>query len=386
MSGFREAVVDLGAIAANVRRLRADIGTPHTMVVVKANGYGHGAVPIARAALEAGADWLGVAEIPEALELRSAGIDAPILAWLHGPGADFAAALAADIDLGLSSARQLQQAADAAAAAGRVASVQLKVDTGLSRNGVPECDWAEVFALAARAERAGRIRVRGIFSHLSNASPADDAEAIARFDRALAAVGDAGLAPDLVHLAATAAALRVPAARYSMVRLGIGVYGLSPFDDATSADLGLVPAMTLQGQVAAVRRVAAGAGVSYDYTWRADTDCTLVLVPFGYADGIPRQATGRARVAIGDGCHPAVGRIAMDQFVVNLGDASAAVGDPVVLFGDPAAGAPSATDWADAAGTIDYEIVTRIGPRVPRLYRGSSVERTAGDPTEGGTS
>ncbi|RNE63954.1 alanine racemase [Cryobacterium tepidiphilum] len=372
MTGFREAVVDLDAIAANVRHLRAQVGTPHTMVVVKANGYGHGAVPAATAALVGGADWLGVADIAEALELRAAGIDAPILAWLHAPEPDFAAAVAANVDLGLSSTRQLRQATDAARSAGRVASVHLKLDTGLSRNGVPEPDWATVFALAAEAERDGRLRVCGIFSHLSNASPADDAEAIARFERGLAAAADAGLAPELTHLAATAAALRVPEARYTMVRLGIGAYGLSPFDDATSADLGLVPAMTLQGQLASVRRVPEGTGVSYDYTWRADSDTSLALVPFGYADGIPRQASGRAEVALDSGCHPAVGRIAMDQFVVNLGGTPAAVGDRVVVFGDPATGVPSATDWANAASTINYDIVTGIGNRVTRRYTGGA--------------
>ena len=368
MTGYREAVVDLGAISANVAHLRAVTGTPHTMAVVKANAYGHGAVPVALAALAGGADWLGVADIEEALELREAGIPAPILAWLHDPDADFTAAIAADIDLGVSSASQLRQVADAAAAFGRTASVQIKLETGLSRNGVHESEWGAVLGLAADLERAGRVRVRGIFSHLSNASPADDAEAIARFDRGLAVAAAVGLAPELTHLAASAAALRLPAARYSMVRLGISIYGLSPFADASSADLGLVPAMTLRGLVAAVRQVSAGAGVSYDYTWRAPVDSRLALVPLGYADGIPRQASGRAQVSIDQRRHPVVGRIAMDQFVVSVGEDAVDVGDEVVLFGDPATGVPSADEWAHAAGTINYEIVTRIGRRVPRSY------------------
>lgn len=368
MTGYREAVVDLGAITANVAHLRAVTGTAHTMAVVKANGYGHGAVPVARAALAGGADWLGVADIDEALELRGAGIQAPILAWLHDPDAAWAAAIAADIDLGVSSALQLRQVADAAAPLGRTAAVQVKLETGLSRNGVHESEWDAVFTLAADLERAGRVQVRGIFSHLSNTSPADDAEAIARFDRGLAVAAGVGLTPELTHLAASAAAVRLPAARYSMVRLGISIYGLSPFDDASSADLGLVPAMTLRGRVAAVRRVAAGAGVSYDYTWRAAVDSRLVLVPLGYADGIPRQASGRGEVSIGERRHPLVGRIAMDQFVVSVGDDPVSVGDEVVLFGDPAAGVPSADDWARAAGTINYDIVTGIGRRVPRSY------------------
>jgi alanine racemase len=368
VTGFREAVIDLGALASNVVRLRELIGTPHTMAVVKANAYGHGAVPVAKAAVAAGADWLGVADIDEALELRAGGLTAPVLAWLHGPDADWAAALAADVDLGVSSARQLQQVTDAARRLGRVASVHIKLETGLSRNGVHESDWDDVFALAASLEHTGGLVVSGIFSHLSNASPADDAEAITRFERGLAAAAAAGLTPELIHLASSAAAIRIPEARYSMVRLGIGLYGLSPFEDVSQADLGLTPVMTLRGQVAAVRRVQAGAGVSYDYTWRAPVDSTLALVPLGYADGIPRQASGRAHVSIGGAIRPVVGRVAMDQFVVNLGDDEVHVGDEVVVFGDPAAGVPSATDWADAAGTINYEIVTRIGGRVPRTY------------------
>ncbi|TFD30588.1 alanine racemase [Cryobacterium cryoconiti] len=369
MTGYREAVVDLGAVSANVAHLKSVIGTPHLMAVVKANAYGHGAVPVARAALAAGADWLGVADIDEALQLRSAGIDAPLLAWLHDPDADFAAALARNVSLGLSSVRQLHQVAEAAGTLGVVADVHIKLETGLNRNGVHEPDWAEAFALAAELEQAGRLIVTGVFSHLANASPEDDAEAIVRFERGLAVARAAGLTPSLIHLASTAAALRVPAARYTMVRVGIGIYGLSPFTDQSSHDLGLRPAMTFRGRIAAVRLVAAGAGVSYDYLWRAPTDGYLALVPLGYADGVPRQASGTALVSLAGRLHPLVGRIAMDQFVVSVGREDVAVGDEVVLFGDPATGVPSATDWADAAGTINYEIVTRIGNRVPRSYR-----------------
>jgi alanine racemase len=376
MSEFREAVIDLGAVAANVAHLRAVIGTPHFMAVVKANAYGHGAVPVARTALAAGADWLGVADLTEAQELRDAGITAPVLAWLHGPGTDFGPAIARDIDLGISSARQLQAAADDAGRLGLVANVQLKLDTGLSRNGVNGPDWADVFALAAGFERDGLVHVRGVFSHLSNAGPDADAEAIARFRSGLDLAAAAGLNPSLAHLASTAAALRLPAARFSMVRIGIGLYGLSPFDETTSHDLGLSPAMTLRASVAAVRRVPAGAGVSYDYLWRAPEEVNLALVPLGYADGVPRSASGPARVSINGRTYPVVGRIAMDQFVVNVGQDAVAVGDDVVLFGNPDADAgaggepvPSATDWADAAGTINYEIVTRIGHRVPRSFR-----------------
>ena len=370
MTRLREAVVDLDAIAANIRHLAAVLDGPQILAVVKANAYGHGAVPVARTAVAAGAGWLGVADIDEGLELRRAAIVAPILAWLHGPDADFAAAIAADIDLGLSSVAQLDRTADAAARLGRTASVQLKLETGLSRNGAAPDEWSTLFARAAQLEREGRVRVRGIMSHLSNASLTDDAEAIARFEQGLAGARAAGLSPQLIHLAATAAALRVPESRYSMVRLGIGIYGLSPFEDADSRELGLVPALTVRGQIAAVRRVVAGTGVSYDYTWQAPVDSNLALVPLGYADGIPRQASGGGEVSIGGTRYPIVGRIAMDQFVVNLGQDTKVVGDEVVLFGDPATGVPSASDWADAARTVNYEIVTRIGRRVTRSYSG----------------
>ncbi|MDQ1584364.1 MAG: alanine racemase, partial [Microbacteriaceae bacterium] len=293
-ASYREAVIDLVALTRNVESLRRTIGTEHTMAVVKANAYGHGAVECATAALAGGADWLGVADIGEALELRSAGIDAPILAWLHDPDADFAPAIAARVDIGISSLAQLRAVAEARArvteSAGEraPASVQLKLETGLSRNGVSEPDWADVFALAAALERSGDITVRGIFSHLANASPDDDAAALASFERGIAAAAGYGIVPELVHLASTAAALRLPVARFNLVRLGIGIYGLSPFDDSTSADLGLTPVMTLRGRVAAVRRVPAGTGVSYDYTYRTTRESTLALVPLGYADGIPR--------------------------------------------------------------------------------------------------
>ena len=368
MTDFREAVIDLGAVQANVQHLRRLIGTRHTMAVVKANGYGHGAVPVARAALAGGADWLGVADIDEALALRAAGIDAPLLAWLHGPDADFDAAITAGIDLGLSSAAQVRRAADAASRLGRIASVQIKLETGLNRNGVDEADWAEVLGLAAAFERVDRLRVRGVFSHLANTSAADDDAAILAFGRGIAAATAAGLTIDLAHLASTAAALRVPAARYSMVRLGIGIYGQSPFSDADSAALGLTPAMTLRSRVAAVRQVTAGAGVSYDYLWRAAADTVLALVPLGYADGVPRQAGEGAQVTINGRKHPVVGRVAMDQFLVDVGGHPVAVGDEVVVFGDPASGVPSAAEWGAAAGTINYDIVTRVGARVPRRY------------------
>lgn len=371
----REAIIDLDALRHNVRRLRELTGVAELIVVVKANAYGHGAAAVARAAIEAGADRLGVADISEGVALRAAGITAPVLAWLHGPDADFGAALVAGLELALSSEAQLEQVLAAAAAAGSGAPVvQFKLETGLSRNGAAEADWPALFAAAAAAEHAGLVRVDGVFSHVSNTSSADDARAAVRFERGVELAKAAGLAPRTIHLAASAAALGEPALRYDAVRLGLAVYGLSPFEPDASADrtasaFGLRPVMTLRASIAAVRRVEPGAGVSYDYSYRTDAPTTLALVPLGYADGIPRSASNTGPVVINGRRYRVCGRIAMDQFVVDVGDDPVAVGDDVVLFGDPATGAPRVEEWADAAGTINYELVTRIGDRVVRTTR-----------------
>jgi alanine racemase len=354
---MREAVIDLSAIRTNVVALRRTVGDAEVMVVVKADAYGHGAVPVARAAVEAGATWLGVADLDEALALREAGIEVPMLAWLHAPDVQFRDAVAHHIDVGVSSFEQLE----AAAAAG--ATVQLKVDTGLGRSGAVEGEWAELFERAAAHHAAGRIRVRGLWSHLANASDDDDQLQDFRFQNAVDAASAAGLHPELLHLGATTGAVRSPSTRHTLVRLGIAAYGFSP-DPALS----LTPAMELAGSVVSVKRVPAGQGVSYGFEYRTSAETTLALIPLGYADGVPRHASNRGPVRIGDTTYTVAGRVAMDQFVVDVGDAPVKVGDRAVLFGDPATGAPSATDWADAAGTIDYEIVTRIGPRVPRRY------------------
>jgi len=361
---LREARVDLGAIARNVETIRSAVGGSEVMAVVKANGYGHGAVESARAALAGGASWIGVVEISEGLALRAAGIDAPVLAWLHGSGADFAAATAAGIDLGVNHLEQLERVA----ATPGVHQVHLKVDTGLGRNGAAEDDCAGFFAAAASHERAGRIRVRGFFSHLANAGPQADAEQVHRFTRMLEQARSAGLDPSIVHLAASAAALREPATRFGLVRIGVSAYGLSPFDDATSADLGLTPAMELSAEIVSVKRVPAGSGISYGHDYVTSATTTLALVPIGYADGVPRHASGTGPVSINGRRFTVSGRVAMDQFVVDVGDTPVAVGDRAILFGDPATGVPSATDWAHAADTINYEIVTRIGNRVERRY------------------
>lgn len=369
---YREALIDVDAIAANVARLRELTGARRLMAVVKANGYGHGALAAAQAALAGGADALGTAELREAVALREAGVLAPILCWLHDPDEDFDAAVEHGIDVAASSVGQLDALAQAAEDRGVRAAVQIKVDTGLSRNGAPAEEWPAVADALARHAADGSLHLTGLFSHVSNASRDDDLAQLEALRRAEQVLRERGAPSPLVHLAATAAALRLPETRLDQVRTGIGVYGLSPFDDETSLEFGLVPAMTLQGRVSGVRRVAAGTGVSYDYAYRAAGETTLALVPFGYADGIPRSASDTAEVLINGRRHRIAGRVAMDQFVVDVGDAPVAVGDPVVLWGDPTTGVPSVDEWARWCGTINYELVTRIGPRVQRRVLGTA--------------
>lgn len=361
---FREALIDTAAIADNVRHLRRLTGV-EVFAVVKADAYGHGAATSAVAALAGGATRLGVADIGEALALRRAGITAPLMAWLHAPGETFQAAAAERIEVGVSSFDQME----AAGAAGENLGVHLKIDTGLSRNGIAPSDWGRVFAEAARLERIGRVEVIGIFSHLANTSAASDAAQLALFEQGVRAAADAGLRPRYRHLAASEAAIGRPELRLDAVRCGIGIYGLSPVAGVSSAELGLRPAMTLRAGVIGVRRVAAGIGVSYGHDFVATRETTLALVPLGYADGIPRQASGRAFVSVGGHRMPVVGRIAMDQFVVDAGDHPVSIGDEVTVFGDPTLGAPSVDEWAAAAGTINYDVVTGIGARVPRRTR-----------------
>lgn len=361
MSGpGREARISTAALRHNAELLRQRVPTRHAMAVVKADGYGHGAATAARAALDAGFDHLGVADLDEAFELRAAGIDAPVLAWLHGSSVDAAAAADAGIALGISSLAQLERVASA----GRRTAVHLKVDTGLSRNGVAEAQWGSVVERLAEGVRSGSLHLEGVFSHLSNTSPDDDRAQLTAFERSLDAVRSVGLEPGIRHLAASAGALDHPAARYDMVRFGIALYGIAPERHLRDA-LPLRPAMQLSAEVVGVKRVAAGSGVSYGFTYRTTAPTTLALVPLGYADGVPRAAQN-APVRIGGTTLRVVGRIAMDQLVVDGGDAPIAVGDRAVLWGDPGQGDPHVDDWADAAGTIAYELVTRLGRRVRR--------------------
>ena len=365
------AVVDLGAIQYNVRLLRELAGSADVMAVVKADGYGHGASAVGRAAIAAGAAELGVATLDEALALRRDGVTAPVLCWLHPPGTDFAPALQADVQVGVSSTRQLAEVVDAAGRTGRTASVTVKVDTGLSRNGIAPADFPDLLVALRRAAADQAIRPRGIMSHLAcgddPASPVNDQQA-QRFSAMRSQAHAAGVDFEVAHLSNSPAAMTRPDLAFDMVRPGIAVYGQTPIPGR--GDMGLRPAMTLTCPVAMVRSITAGDGVSYGHTWVAEADTTVALIPLGYADGVFRGLGGRISVLINGRLRPGVGRICMDQFVVDLGPGpvDVAEGDVAVLFGPGDRGELTAVDWAELLGTINYEIVTSPRGRVSRRY------------------
>lgn len=371
-----EVEVDLDAIAGNVATLRAGSGRAEVMAVVKADGYGHGLVPSARAALAGGATWLGVATIEEALAVRAAGITARTLAWLVPPGAACRAAVEADVDLSANASWAVAEIAAAARAAGRPARLHLKIDTGLGRGGATAEDWPALVESALAAKAAGMIEVVGLWSHFAHADAPGHPTVVAqiiRFTDGVALAEQAGVRPEVRHLANSAATLTLPAAHFDLVRPGIAVYGISPIPaTATSTELGLVPAMTVRAPVVHTKRVPAGQGVSYGHQYTTARETSLAVVPLGYADGVPRHASGTGPVLVGGVRRSVSGRVCMDQFVVDVGDDPVEPGHEVLLFGPGRHGEPLAEDWAQAAGTIAYEIVARIGGRAVRRYTGGT--------------
>jgi alanine racemase len=386
------AVIDLDAITDNARALNAAAPAAALMAVVKADAYGHGLVPVARAAIVGGATWLGVAQVSEALALRQAGIsvdDARILAWLYSPGVDFAALLAADIDVSLSGGWAVDALTAAARASGRRARVHVKIDSGLGRNAFMPDDLPALAARLVALQHEGVIDVVGAWTHLAYADePGHPTIACQQqvFDAAIDTLRQVGIKPAIRHMANSAATLTAPHLHYDLVRPGIALYGFSPVPQLQPpSTFGLRPAMTLEAELATVKQVPAGTGVSYSHTYTTTTATSLGIVPLGYADGIPRHASGGSSglggpVAVGAGearrLLRVAGRVCMDQIVLDLGEgAPDQAGDLVTLFGasdgvEHGALLPNAEDWAQAAGTISYEIVTRLGVRVPRIYVG----------------
>lgn len=376
------AVVDLDAIRRNVAALAERARGAEVMAVVKADGYGHGLLPSARAALAGGATWLGVAQVDEALALRAAGVEARVLTWLYAPGAPLADALRADVDVSVSAQWQLTEVLAAARESGRTARIHVKVDTGLGRSGVMPAELGPLLDAALRAQAEDLCAVVGLWSHFAWADAPEHPTVLAQaevFAESVRQAERAGARLEVRHLANSAATLTNPSVHYDLVRPGISVYGLSPAPElGTPAELGLVPAMRLEAQLALVKTAEAGHGVSYGHAYTTPRRTVLGLVPLGYADGIPRHASGTqdrwgGPVQVGRRRLGVAGRVCMDQFVLDLGpDATEVAGDTVVLFGSGADGEATAEDWARLIGTISYEIVSRVGARIPREYVGGT--------------
>ncbi|WP_370446327.1 alanine racemase [Dietzia sp. JS16-p6b] len=363
--------IDLDAIEHNSRVLTRAASGARVMAVVKADAYGHGAVPVSLAALRGGADALGVTTIAEAVQLRMAGIDAEILAWLFSVGDDVGAALAAEVDLAVPSPGHLDTVLDAARRTGRRARVTPKIDTGLARSGITLEEWPVLLDRLVAASEEGLVEVTGLMAHFAHADdpghPVIDQQ-VARLHTCVAQARARGLECPVNHHANSAATLTRPDDGFEMVRPGIALYGLNPVD-GLEADL--VPAMTFSAEVLMVKRIAAGQGVSYGHTWHAPHDTTVALVAAGYADGVWRLLSGGLDVQINGRRYPNVGRVCMDQFVVDLGPDpgdTVRAGDTAVLFGDGSDGGPTAAEWARSLGTIHYEVVTAVRGRAVRRH------------------
>jgi len=358
-----ELSVDLGAVADNTR-LFASRATGEVMAVVKADGFGHGGVDVARTALANGATWLGVTSVEEALTLRHAGLVAPLLSWLNPVEADFGAAIAAGVDLSVPSREHLDSICRGAGTSGRVAEVHLQLDTGMARDGAPPALWPKLCRAARRAEQQRLVRVVGVMGHLGCADqPQDPCNALGRtrFAWAVEVARSVGLRPTTRHLAATAATLTDPRTHHTMSRIGAGLVGIDP-----SGTTRLRPAMTLTAPVVSVRRVRAGTPVGYGHAYVTRTATQLALLPLGYADGLPRGASDRAEVLVRGRRCQVVGRISMDQTVVDVGHDAVVPGETTTLFGPGDLGEPTVAEWAAWADTIEHEIVTGLGARVHR--------------------
>lgn len=372
MDGQPEARIDLDAITANVAALRRHVGAAQVMAVVKSDGYGHGILQSARAALAGGASWLGVVQITDAIALRQAGLSVPVLILHDCPDAAHDEAIAHEVDLTAGTPALVRQIAAAARAAGRPARLHLEADTGMGRGGAIAADWPGLVAAALAAQAEGLVRVVGLWSHFACADipghPAIDTQ-LAAFRAAVKLAERAGCKPEVRHMANTPATLTLPQSYFDLVRPGGAVVGLSTTPGG--APDWLRPAMTLRARLIQVKRVPAGTPVSYAHRFATERDTTLGVLPLGYNEGIPRHATNMADILCTRGRRiPIAGTVNLNHVIVDLGNLPAETGDEIILFGPGDHGEPTAQEWADKLGTISYEIVTRFTGKVPRTYSG----------------
>ena len=380
MENRAEVLIDLGAIRENIKYLMAKSGKP-ALAVVKADGYGHGLLPVAKSALSAGASWLGVALLEEAKALRQGGINAPIIAWLTPITDDFASAISEDIDIAIPSLAHLEAITSAARSLGKCARIHLEVDTGMSRGGALN-EWSELVHSAKSYQDSGLIKVIGIWSHFARADEAGhefNNKQLENFKSAVAEAKSVGITPEVIHLSNSAAAINDADSHFDLLRLGIAIYGLSPdFSHMGSSEkLNLKPAMSIRARIHLVKDIPAGSQVGYGGSAITKVDTKLGVIAMGYSDGIPRSANSSAGVLVGNKRAPIIGRVSMDQFVVDLGrDSSVKAGDWAYIIGSnpsdsyTSASSYTADSWASASATINYEIVTRIAARVKRIYQG----------------
>jgi alanine racemase len=366
------AEINLSAITQNFKLIKSRT-TADVLAVVKADAYGHGLIPVSKALEEAGADWFGTALLEEAINLRKAGILKPIISWLTPLGEDFKSAIDLDIDLGIPSIDLLNEVIKAATLTGKTARIHLEIDTGMSRGGVLS-EWDQLIKSVLAGVNLKQLKVIGIWSHFARADEPDELmnqEQLSLFEEKVNQAKAAGVDAQFVHIANSAALFTNKSAHKNIIRSGIALFGLSP-DVKTigdSSSLGLKPAMKLKAKLNLVKEVKAGASVGYGGTAVITTDTKLGVVALGYADGIPRNTNNLAGVFFDKKRAAIIGRVSMDQFVVDLGITSTAkTGDEVIVFGDGSSGEYTVDEWAKAANTINYEIITRIGPRVPRIY------------------
>jgi alanine racemase len=366
------AEINLSAITQNFKSIKSRT-TADVLAVVKADAYGHGLIPVSKALEEAGADWFGTALLEEAINLRKAGILKPIISWLTPLGEDFKSAIDLDIDLGIPSIDLLNEVTKAATLSGKTARIHLEIDTGMSRGGVLS-EWDQLIKSVLVGVNLKQLKVIGIWSHFARADePAElmNQEQLSLFEQKVNQAKAAGIDAQFIHIANSAALFTNKSSHKNIIRSGIALFGLSP-DVKTigdSSSLGLKPAMKLKAKLNLVKEVKAGSSVGYGGTAVLKSDTKLGVVALGYADGIPRSTNNLAGVFVDKKRAPIIGRVSMDQFVVDLGITSTAkTGDEVIVFGDGSSGEYTVDEWAKAANTINYEIITRIGPRVPRIY------------------